>query len=539
MTKARWILVAALAFAPALVAAGESESKLGEFHFKNSGSPEAQEQFHRGVGGLYNFWFDEAQEAFHKAQQVDPDFALAYWGEAMSYNHPLWAEQDIAAARAVLQRFGKTRHERLEKTPTERERMYMEAVEILYGEGDKLQRDIAYEKAMGRIQERYPDDVEAAVFHALSILGTVRPGDEGFARQVKAGAIVLQVFKDHPNHPGAAHFIIHSFDDPVHAPLALPAAERYAEIAPEADHALHMPSHIFLQHGMWDRVAQSNLESYDASAKWVERKHLSVAKRSYHALEWRAYANLQRGVWKEVQSAIDIVAAAAKETQDQRVTYFYLPIMTARLFVATGKDDGRPLPEVTVGEGGRYNANADMLLALGLVAAQSGNVDRANEAASRLDALNKALAEKGSDYRANSVSIMAHELHGAVVMAQGDTDGALKQVAAAADLELKQDPPSGPVSPIKPAHELYGELLAKAGKHEQAIAAFETSLSRTPNRTQSLLGLARSSKAIGDMETARKSYATLRKYLEDADPDVPFLQEVRGFEASTDSAADN
>lgn len=538
MLRSRWLLASALALVPALVGATESESRLGDIDFPNSGSPEAQEQFLRGVGGLHNFWFEEAEEAFRKAREIDPDFALAYWGEAMSHNHPLWAEQDISAARSVLSHFGQTRKERLEKTPTERERMYMEAVEILYGEGDKLSRDIAYEKAMGRVHERYPEDVEAAVFHALAKLGTVRRGDEGFFRQVKAGAIALDIFQKHPSHPGAAHFVIHSFDDPEHAPLALPAAERYADIAPEANHALHMPSHIFLQHGMWDRVAQSNIEAFQASTKWVERKNLSVAKKDYHSLEWLAYANLQRGVWGEVQAAIDIVTTAAKQTQDARLTWFHKPKMAARLFVATGQDDGRPLPEAAAGESGRYNANADMLLALGLVAAESGKVDRAKEAAMRLDSHAKDQEEKGNNYQAKDLSIMAHQIHGAVAMAGGDPEGALKHLAIAAELEKEQDPPSGPASPIKPSHELYGELLAKTGKHAEAIAAFQTSMSRTPNRTRSLLGLARSSAAVGDMETARKSYETLRRFLKDADPHVPFLKEVRDFEAATD-AADN
>lgn len=534
MIRCRWLLLAALFLVPELALAGPAEtgSDLGEISFPNSGSPAAQPAFLRGVAALHSFWFDEAADAFRDAQKTDPTFALAYWGEAMSYNHPLWAQQDIAAARGVLERFGKTRKERLEKTPSERERMYMDAVETLYGEGDKLARDIAYEKMMAKIQARYPDDVEAAAFYALSILGTVRPGDKGFARQMKAGAIALQLFHDHPDHPGAAHYVIHSFDDPEHAILALPAAERYAQIAPEASHALHMPSHIFMQLGMWDRVAQSNLEAYRASEKWVAKKNLSIAKKDYHAFEWRAYANLQRGVWGEVKDALQVVADATHETRSPELQW-YQTIMTARYFLATGTDDHRALPEGTTPASRRNDASGAMLLALGLNASRAGNADRTDEAASRLAKVSADQKAAGNDYQGRWYQIMALELEGAGAMTQGRTDEALAHLNQAVALEEQQDPPSGPVDPIKPSHELYGELLAKAGKQAEAVAQFQRSLERTPNRTDSLLGLARSSVALGDMDTARQSYATLARILKDADPNVPCLAEVRGFGSST------
>jgi len=532
MTRSRWLLLAVLLLVPAFAGAAGTGSDLGDIDFPNSGAAAAQQPFLRGVAALHSFWFDEAAEAFRNAQEIDPNFALAYWGEAMSYNHPLWAQQDIAAARQVLERFGKTRKERLDKTPTERERMYMEAVETLYGDGDKLTRDIAYEKAMGKLQARYPDDVEASAFHALSILGTVRPGDKGFARQMKAGAIALELFHEHPNHPGAAHYVIHSFDDPEHAILALPAAERYAQIAPEASHALHMPSHIFMQLGMWDRVAQSNLAAFNASEKWVARKNLSIAKKDYHAYEWRAYANLQRGVWGEVKDALKVVADAANETKSSELQW-YDTIMTARYFLATGTDDGRALPEGATNASRRNDASGAMLLALGLNAAKAGNVDRTDDAAKRLVKMAADSKAGGNDYQARWYETMADELQGASAMSRGRTDEALQHLAQAVSLEEQQDPPSGPADPIKPSHELYGELLAKAGKDTEAIAQFHRSLERTPNRTDSLLGLARSSVKVGDMETASQSYQTLARYLKDADPNVPYLAEVRDFGTSS------
>src|SRR5579872_4250903 len=215
---------------------------LGTISFPTSGAAAAQASFIEGVKDLHSFEFDEAAEAFHKAQQIDPAFALAYWGEAMSYNHPLWAQQDQPAAKKALERLAPTLDGRLSKAPAEKEKAYLEAVnQLFYAPGDKLARDNAYSDAMAHMYERWPSDHEVSIFYALSLLGTVRPQDKGFRRQALAASIAIKVFQDNPQHPGAAHFIIHAFDDPDHAILALPAARAYAKIAPSAAHALHMP----------------------------------------------------------------------------------------------------------------------------------------------------------------------------------------------------------------------------------------------------------------------------------------------------------
>ena len=521
-------LAAALAAVPAL---GSEKSELGTVDFPNSGSEAAQEAFQRGVAALHSFWYEEAAEAFRNAQEIDPDFALAYWGEAISHNHPLWSEQDISAAREVLERFGATRAERRKKTPTERERMYLETVEVLYGAGDKFERDEKYHQALRRLAEAHPEDDEAQAFYALSYLGLVRRGEPGFHRQMKAGAIVSRLFRDKPNHPGAAHYVIHSFDDPEHAPLALEAANRYAEIAPEAHHAQHMPSHIFVQHGMWDRVSKSNEVAYRASAKWVADKNLSITKRDYHSLEWKAYADLQRGVYGPVLGAIEVVEEAAEETDSMRLRRIAAS-MVARHAIDTGRFDAISLPEGET-DTSRYNSTANLLLAAGMKAAAAQDAAGADEAANRLRALAESREEAGESYQADSVRIMQHEVEALAASVRGETKSALKHAAMATEIEEGQDPPSGPTYPIKPSHELQGELLLAAGKAEKARAAFETSLSRTPNRTASLLGLARASAALGDDAGARRAYATLETFLTDADGDVPFLDEVRRNAAST------
>ncbi len=528
----RWF--AALVCSAALAAPAIAQTQLGTVHFPNSGAEEAQEAFQRGIAALHSFWYEEAEEAFRNAQEIDPDFALAYWGEAVSHNHPLWSEQDISAAREVLERFGATRAERRAKTPTERERLYLDTVEVLYGPGDKYERDQLYHEALQRLAQAHPEDNEAQAFYALSYLGLVRRGESGFHRQMKAGAIASKLFHDEPNHPGAAHYVIHSFDDPEHAPLALEAANRYAEIAPEAHHAQHMPSHIFVQHGMWNRVADSNEVAYNASAKWVERKNLSITKRDYHSLEWKAYADLQRGQYGEVLDAIAIVDDAATETDDLRLSRISAS-MVARHAIETGRFDRISLPDGDL-DTSRYNSTANLLFAAGMKAAAEGDAAGVDAAAGKLRKLADARAEDGESYQADSVRIMQHEVEALAANLRGDTAGALEHAAMATAIEETQDPPSGPTYPMKPSHELRGELLLDAGKADEAISQFRTSLTRTPNRTASLLGLARAATALGDTKTASRAYATLSTFLTEADADVPFLSEVHQHVTATTDA---
>src|SRR5215212_5875758 len=284
------------------------ESQLGRVEFPTSGSEKAQAHFLRGLAALHSFWYEEALEAFRESTKIEPDFAMGYWGEAMAHNHPLWSEQDIAAARQVLAK--------IKETPklTERERAYLAAVKLLYGDSDKAARDAAYSAAMEKIYRTYPDDLDAAAFYSLSLLGMVRGEEKSYRPQAKAGAIALEVYQKNPNHPGAAHYIIHAFDDPDHAILALPAARRYASIAPEAHHARHMPSHIFLQLGMWPEAAASNESAWESSDAWMKRKNLSVNVRDYHSLHWLLYAYLQQGRYNDAEKLLNLMKQVMSES---------------------------------------------------------------------------------------------------------------------------------------------------------------------------------------------------------------------------------
>ncbi|MGH9859623.1 MAG: hypothetical protein ACRD5F_06325, partial [Candidatus Acidiferrales bacterium] len=254
--------------------------KLGTVEFATSGSGEAQEHFLRGVAAMHSFWYEEALEEFRAATKAAPGFAMGYWGEAMAHNHPVWQEQEAEAARAALAKIGDT------SKLSERERAYIAAARVLYAEGQKRDRDRAYLAAMEKIYRDYPDDLEAASLYSLALLGVHGYQVQGHQERMRAGSIALQVYAKNPNHPGAAHYIIHSFDDPEHAILALPAAHRYAQIAPAAHHARHMPSHIFIQLGMWPEAAESNESAWQASVDWVNEKKLAATLRDFHSLHW-------------------------------------------------------------------------------------------------------------------------------------------------------------------------------------------------------------------------------------------------------------
>ena len=304
-------------------------SHLGSVDFPTSGSAEAQEHFLRGVLLLHSFEYDDAREAFVAAQGVEPGFAMAHWGEAMTHNHPLWKQQDLAAAREALERLGPIPEERLTKAPTEREKDYLRTLDVLYGPGTKYERDVAYQEAMVRLAEKYPRDLEATSFSALATLGTSHD-QRDYRIYMRAASIAEEVFAKNPHHPGAAHYLIHSYDDPVHAPIGLRAARVYAKIAPAATHALHMPSHIFTAMGMWDDVVASNEDSWAASDARVQRKGLPIDGRSYHALWWLEYGYLQQGRYRDARKQLSVMEADTAATGSKTTRRHLVALQVSR-----------------------------------------------------------------------------------------------------------------------------------------------------------------------------------------------------------------
>jgi tetratricopeptide (TPR) repeat protein len=487
-----------VALAAALAAAGgsvqnvaaQAAKELGTINFSTSAKPAAQGPFLTGVKANYNFEFDLAAEAFRESQKADPGFALAYWGEALSYNHPLWAQQDLAAARKVMERLAPTAAARAAKAPAGKERELIESIEILFGAGDKLARDIAYADALKKLHEKYPADDEVACLYALALLGTGRPGVPNTRNAMQAAAISQGIFQRNPQHPGAAHYIIHSFDDPDHAILSLTAARAYSKIAPSAAHALHMPSHIFVQLGLWDDVIASNTVAYKAAVDLAEAKNLPRGREDFHTLSWLQYGYLQEGKFAEAQKCVDQAKAVADKDAAPNVRDGYAS-MKARQVVETAKWEKLGLPTGPVTDGGApgYDGSAAYVLAAGLSAAKLGDTATATVAADKLKAM-RTQAESGSNaYRAKPFAIMEKEVQAALAVAQKDTASAEKLLKEAVAIELTLDAPSGPADPIKPSFEAYGALLSELGRADDAAKQFQHSLERMPNRRAALEGL--------------------------------------------------
>lgn len=495
--------------------------QVGTVDFPSSATPAAQEEFVRGVAILHSFGFKDAIDAFQKAQALEPDFALAYWGEAMAHNgNPLVTptEQDLPAARKALSKLGRTREERAAKTKTEREKMWMEAVETLYGDGEKDARDWAYADVMETIVARYPEDVEARAFYALALLGTVRRAGNDFRQQMKAAAVAEDLFREHPTHPGAAHYIIHAFDDPLHAPLALYAADRFAEIAPDVEHALHMPSHIYVQLGLWDKTVMSNRRAYDASVAWVRSKGLSDTQRDFHALAWMEYGYLQRGELSKAKECIEeIRPLAEREVTTDRIKAT-LSNMRARYMLETGDWDAYPIPVDELLKG-RYAGDLYLLLAAGFKAVNQGDLKTAETIERRLAELEgQETAGLKSYFQGQvtledlkvSTTVAQRELAALIRLVKGEHQEAVRLMEEAMAKEKGMHPAYGPPEPIVPPFELYGYVLLESGRADEALTVFEEMLVRMPNRALAILGAARSADKLGRREVAGTHYEALR-----------------------------
>jgi len=511
----------------ALSANAAEMDDVGTITFPTSGSPEAQQHFLRGVATLHSFGWKQSRTAFQAAQKADPDFAMAYWGESLTYNHPLITEWDLETPRAVLQKIGATAAERLAAAPTERERGFIAAVEALFfGDGDTMARRTAYMQVMRGMHQRYPDDDEIAAYYALSLLSSAGPAGEGHRQNVLAGSIAMGITSRNPRHPGAVHYTIHAFDDPVHAPIALPAAWVFDDIAPAVSHARHMPTHIFIQHGMWQQVSDSNQSAYDAAvALWVPGDN---AGDMTHALDWGQYGDLQLGDYDKAALWIKRMEGVAERNSSQQRVVGALPRVRARMILETQNWETRPITE----------GSTDVeLLATGISAVHLGDLATAQKAADRLVAKAAELNNSDRSYYAQNakpVEIMFRSVAGLVAIAEGETDKGLAMLAEGVEIAQSMRPPNGAPNPLKPIHELYGEELLAADKADAAVAQFSVSLLRTPNRPLSLLGLARSYAALGDEDAAKQQYQKLAEVWKDRD--FPVVEEANRYLATADDA---
>ena len=474
---------------------------LGVLEFPTSGDPAAQEAFERGVMLLHSFEYDDARTAFLEAQAIDPGFAMAIWGEAMTLNHPLWNQQKHDEALQVLEKLPAPALRRT--TPLEER--FIEAVTILYAEGSKEVRDTAYREALAGMHEDFPGNFEVAAFYALSILGSVYERD--FRTYMQAAAIAEEVFAAQPRHPGAAHYLIHSYDDQIHAPLGLRAARVYATIAPAAAHAQHMVSHIFTSLGMWNEVIKANAASVQVSEEAMLRAGRSKHMRSKHALHWLEYALLQEGRTPEAADALHIMQEDVEALPDAQNTR-HSAMMRATFVVEQPLLDAQLAP---IGEGDLplyHRCLEDFSTAWQRIS--HGDLDSARLAHERITqrlATAKVLSvEEGLHEQDGATSaddfllmrVIALEMEALLYFHRGDQDRALDLIAQAVAEETSRPLYYGPPHVPKPADELMGEMLLALDRPAEALTMFEQSLARHTARTLSLLGLARAQSATGD-----------------------------------------
>ena len=498
------MLVIALTFSLLLTGSQASAAGggYGRVDFANSGAASAQADFLDGLALLHDFEYPAAATAFRRAQAKDPGFAMAYWGEAMTFNHPIWMQQDLKAAEGALKKLASTPAARRAKAKTDREKEYFDAVEILYGEGKKEARDFRYEDAMARLHARYPDDVDAAAFYGLAILGTAHAGRD-VATYMRAARVLEEAWINHRDHPGLVHYLIHSYDDPVHAPLGLRAARIYAKIAPDAGHAQHMTSHIFLALGMWPEVVQANLAAMDD----VDRVRKAAGKGPVgcgHYPSWLGYGYLQLGQMDKARSAVALCRTSVESQAamdhpgmsmdpDQSLSGSFANMRLRYLIDTgdwTGEIAGWSLPKAA-GPGARL----DFVFARAMAEIIQGHRAAARQALAELETVGREVADietkRGASdptYRVRP-EILVLEVRGLLAEQEGDVAGAEKLLRQAVSLEEKLPIAFGPPTIEKPTHELLGEFLLRRGRKDEARAEFEKALALTPGRRLAVQGL--------------------------------------------------
>lgn len=499
---------------------------LGTITFPNSGKPEAQAPFLRGMLLLHSFEYEDAAAAFREAQQADPGFAMAYWGEAMTHTHPLWNEQNLAAGRAVLERLGgkpapgggEGTARRLERAGTERERLYLEATEALYfADASKPRRDTLFLEALERLTVTYPADDEARAFTALWQMA-LSQGVRNVPAYMRAGAIAEEINRRNPGHPGALHYIIHAFDDPVHAPLGLHAARAYSVIAADADHAQHMTTHIFLALGMWEETVRQNVIAAGVdSANW----------KPGHYTSWMDYGLLQQGKHDAARRHLELMRVNLAKAPSAGRQGYLLAMRAHYLVLSERWSDAVAGWSMDTPLAGTVSRAMDAF-ALGYAALRRGERQRAEAGLATLRGLARSLeADQGYVGNRRLPGILAAELEALLLWDRGKREDAVALLRKLASEEDAFPAEYGPPDVVKPTHELLGELLLELKRPAEAQAQFARALELAPGRSQSLLGLIRAARVAGDRNAAERALAELERNWKEADPGMPALKQLR------------
>jgi tetratricopeptide (TPR) repeat protein len=491
--------------------AGDPE-KLGQVDFANSCAPAVQKQFTKAVAMLHSFWYDEASRQFQAVAQADPNCAIAWWGVAMNAWHPLWEPRgpDASGMQAGSDAIRRAQAVAEQSKITPREQQFITALRTFYDNYDKadhLERVVAYEKQMEALHDANPKDVEATVFYSLSLLGsaTSLPTDKTHARQKKAGALVEPILKTQPSHPGVAHMVIHAYDYPDLAPQALEAARMYAKIAPEAPHALHMPSHIFTRLGLWQESIASNLDSAAAA-----RKH-DLPKDELHAKDYLVFAYLQTGQDQLARGVFDGDGLSISSDKAQFQGIYATATMPARYVLERRQwSEAAAMPDPKGFPGGRYSwAEASIYYARALGAARTGKIEAASSNVAKLTEAQQTLKNLKEDYWAGQLEIEKTAANAWLALAEGKKDQALELMRSAVALDDATD--KHPVTPgsIIPPRDLLGQMLIELKQPLEAVTVYEALLAKEPNRFAALYGLGRAAELTGQQDKAREAYARL------------------------------
>ncbi len=509
----------------------KNDEKLGTVHFATSCNEAAQQEFDRAAALLHSFQFSRAIEGFNAVLRDDATCGIAYWGIALSdWSNPFALEvkdkSQLQGGRESAER-GKT-----VSAKTEREVAYLAAVGKLYGNYENTPqqtRSLAYRDAMEQVAAKYPEDHEAQIFYALALAASEDPADKTYAGRLKAGAILEKLFAEEPTHPGLAHYIIHTYDVPGLAPRALVAAQRYSEIAPDAPHALHMPSHTFTRTGYWQESIDSNI----AAAAAARREGQTAEE--LHASDYEIYAYLQTGQDQAAGRIVSSLPEIATRFDPNAVIsgaggpsagYFALAAIPARY--ALERHDWKQAAQLTPQVTPFPYTEAITWFARGLGAARLGQAAQANEPATALRQIRERLLQAGENYWAQQVEIQELEVAAWAALAEGKKEESLKRARSAAELEDATDKSAVTPGPLAPARELLGEMLLEMKKPAQALTQFEATLAKQPGRFRAIYGAARAAQFSGNHDASQRYFRELLKVCNNADkPGRPELAEAQ------------
>jgi tetratricopeptide (TPR) repeat protein len=488
-----------------------TEEEVGSVKFSTSCSPAVENSFNRAVAMLHSFQYEQVRQAFTEIAKQDPQCAMAQWGIAMSYFHGLWNNSNFAAGRGGLQKAQELAQ--VNKSTTPRERAYIDALAEIYRADDKsdVAHAQAFEQKMGALQTAYPSDDEAAVFHALALDISAPKTDKTFTNQRKCGEILEPIFARQPHHPGAAHYLIHCYDNPVLAEKGLVAARMYAKIAPASAHANHMPSHIFTRVGSWDESIASNMKSKELAAT-AEKTSTSGEARDQrlHAMDYLEYAYLQTGRVKEARAVLDEMDSLKPAAGLTLPGGYAIAAIPARYMMELG--DWKSASELKLRAAGEPWTQAITWNAIGVGSARSGNLERASQAEQALDGLRAAAAKLNNLYWTNQIEVQRREVAAWIVEKKGHAAEAIAMMRSAADLEESMEKDAVSPGAVTPAREMLAQLLVLEHRPAEALEAYESVLKIAPKRFNAVYGAACAAEAAGKATAARQYFQELTQF---------------------------